>query len=43
MAKPNKTNETGVNVTDFINSFVEKEQKSRQLSINRAYERMVWI
>ncbi|KAB1230154.1 DUF1801 domain-containing protein [Chryseobacterium viscerum] len=27
MAKPNKTNETDVNVTDFINSFVEKEQK----------------
>ncbi|PWN59084.1 DUF1801 domain-containing protein [Chryseobacterium viscerum] len=27
MAKPNKTNETDVNITDFINSFVEKEQK----------------
>ena len=27
MAKPNKTNETAVSVTDFINSFVESEQK----------------
>lgn len=27
MAKANKTNETNVNVTDFINSFVEKDEK----------------
>ncbi|HJY13200.1 MAG TPA: DUF1801 domain-containing protein [Flavobacterium sp.] len=27
MAKPNKTNETEVSVTDFINSYVENEQK----------------
>lgn len=27
MAKPNKTTETEVNVNDFINSFVENEQK----------------
>lgn len=27
MAKPNKTTETQVNVTDFINSYVENEQK----------------
>lgn len=27
MAKPNKTTETEVNVTDFINSYVENEQK----------------
>ena len=27
MAKPNKTNETTVSVSDFINSFVENEQK----------------
>lgn len=27
MAKPNKTNETEVNVTDFVNSYVENEQK----------------
>ena len=27
MAKPNKTNETEVNVTDFINTYVENEQK----------------
>jgi hypothetical protein len=27
MAKANKTNETTVNVTDFINSYVEKDEK----------------
>jgi hypothetical protein len=27
MAKANKTNETAVNVTDFINSYVEKDEK----------------
>lgn len=27
MAKTNKTTETNVNVTDFINSFVEKDEK----------------
>ena len=27
MAKANKTNETKVNVTDFVNSYVENEQK----------------
>ena len=27
MAKKNKTNETNVNVTDFINSYVDNEQK----------------
>jgi hypothetical protein len=27
MAKANKTNETEVNVTDFVNSYVENEQK----------------
>lgn len=27
MAKANKTNETNINVTDFINSFVEKDEK----------------
>jgi hypothetical protein len=27
MAKPNKTTETEVNVTDFINSYVENDQK----------------
>lgn len=29
MATKNKTTETAVNVTDFINSFVEKEQKKQ--------------
>lgn len=27
MAKANKTNETQVNVTDFVNSYVEKDEK----------------
>jgi hypothetical protein len=27
MAKPNKTNETAVSITDFINSFVESDEK----------------
>ena len=30
MAKKNKTAETKVNVTDFINSFVDKEQKKQE-------------
>lgn len=32
MAKPNKTTETQVNVSDFINSYVEQDQKKLRVS-----------